>query len=182
MNVTISVNGVGVPSRWVAAVAALVGLTAVSASITRAASPRTHWSAGDKLSAIDLNANFDGLDSRIAAIEMERVERATVLGGCTAVSQSGSWMTLVRNGPGDCTVVFTPGVFSAAPTCVATSYGTNGAWPRYGYVVKINNTDGLGNPGASGVRVRHMSIDTITPIPNGQTADEAFGIVCSGPR
>lgn len=140
----------------------------------------TVWKSGDPLKAADLNGNFSALDTRISAVEATRTEWAIIGFGCASIVQSSPWMTTVNNGAGDCSIIFKSGTFSGAPTCVAISNGSNGAWPRYAYVVKINSLSGLGAPGSDGVRVRHMVVDTtIGPI-NGSVTDEPFSLTCIG--
>lgn len=143
--------------------------------------PKT-WNAGDPLKAADLNENFSSLDARLVALEEYRTESAVIGFNCTSTSQSGAWMTLVNNGAGDCTVLFTNGTFSSPPTCIGTSYGSNGAWPRYDYGVKVNGINGIGNPDVAGGRFRHMVVDTMTAVPNGAAANEPFAIICTGPK
>jgi hypothetical protein len=143
----------------------------------------TSWIVtGQPVSSSKLKANFDELQSRLISLEAQHTETAIISGGCLVSSKSSAWLTPSSNGAGDCSILFTPGTFPVVPTCIATSYGTNGAWPRYAYVVKINNLNGLGNPSATGLRARHLSIDTTIGPTNSAPADEAFGIACTGSR
>jgi hypothetical protein len=137
------------------------------------------YSTGDILTAKGLNDGFSGissgvnaLDARVSALEAQHVASGVVDATCNLASQSGG-MSTVNNGPGDCTVVFPANAFASPPTCVATSYGVNGAFPRYAYVVKATVT-------ASSARFKHMTVDTAIGPPNGATAAENAAFVCTG--
>lgn len=125
------------------------------------------------------------LEQRLAALEAPRprTEVATIGSDCKIISQSGPWMTLKKNDKGGCAATFEAGAFSTAPVCIGTSYGTNGAWPRYAYVVRVNGPDSVGNPTTLGATFRHMSVDTDKSNPTpGEVANESFAIACTGPR
>ena len=98
----------------------------------------------------------------------ERLERAIINcnAASTIVSQSGTWLTAVGNGTGDCTLTIATGIFSAAPTCVVTP--------------------------ATGITDRHAVIDTTTTVTAttvriqtetaGAPADGTINVICMGPR
>jgi hypothetical protein len=158
-------------------------LALVAAASALAYAYDTTWiKDGQPVSASALQGDLDEIQARLVTLEANHTESAVIGAGCTSISQSGPWMTLVNNGAGDCTVLFKNGTFSSAPTCVGTSYGSNGAWPRYAYVVRVNAINGVGSPDTSGGRFRHMSVDTDIAAPNGQAANEAFAIMCTGPK
>ncbi|MDB4960836.1 MAG: hypothetical protein JWP01_835 [Myxococcales bacterium] len=169
-----------------------VAVFAGTSSIANAWTSDTTWIAsGQPLSSTKLRTVLVEADARLAALEaasvtsstnLERIERVMIGAGCSSISQSGPWLTLTNNGPGDCTMLFTSGTFSATPTCVGTSNGTNGSWPRYAYVVKVNGLNGTGNPDVSAARVRHMVVDTASAAPNAGIVNEAFSMICIGPR
>lgn len=143
----------------------------------------TSWIVlGQPISSSKFKANLDEIQSRLSLLEAQHTETAIIGAGCQVSNKSSTWLTASSNSAGDCSILFTPGTFSVVPTCIATSYGTNGSWPRYAYVVKINNVNGLGNPSSTGLRARHLSIDTTIGPTNSAPADEAFGIACTGAR
>lgn len=99
----------------------------------------------------------------------ERIERAKITnsGTPTISSQSGSWISsLTDNGTGDTTINITSGMFSAAPTCVATGVRSSFAVPL-SFETTIST---------SAIRVR--TFDTS----GSGAADLAFEIICMGPR
>lgn len=60
---------------------------------------------------------------------IERIERATLTnsGSCAVSSQSGSWIASVSDpGAGQCTINFTAGLWSAAPTCICSGAPNGG--------------------------------------------------------
>ncbi len=63
--------------------------------------------------------------SEIAVLQMsERVARAATTPTGAVTTQTGSWLTRVDHpAPGNYVFVFTPTVFSAPPTCVASANG-----------------------------------------------------------
>jgi len=62
------------------------------------------------------------LRNDVAILQMsERVARATITGTGTVTAQTGAWIRQVEHpSPGNYVLRFAPGVFGAAPTCVAT--------------------------------------------------------------
>jgi hypothetical protein len=173
------------PRGWKRRLLLYVGtpLALVTAASALAYAYDTNWIAANQpVSASALKTDLDEIQTRLVELEANRTESAIIGPGCTSISQSGPWMTLVNNGAGDCTVLFKNGIFSAAPTCVGTSYGSNGAWPRYAYVVKVNAINGVGIPDTNGARFRHMVVDTAIAAPNGAANDEAYAISCTGPK
>lgn len=98
----------------------------------------------------------------------ERIERATIAnpaGTASITSQSGSWISSVsRTAAGAVTVNFTAGMFSSAPSCTCTTFGSAGESCEIGTTATTSSL---------GVRVR-----------NGVNADgdESFYILCMGPR
>lgn len=98
---------------------------------------------------------------------LERVERArlTVSGACTIASQSGSWLSsCTYNGAGNVTLNFASGMFSAAPSCVATAIGGNRS-AMYGEA-----------PSSSNWQV-YASNNVFNSL-----SDNNFSVICMGPR
>ncbi len=99
----------------------------------------------------------------------ERVERArmatacTINGSCSITDQTGSWVSVSRTGTGSYTATFSSGIFSGAPTCVATS--------------STSNQGGCSTTSASSSSV---TINCVAP--NTTAADIGINLICMGPR
>lgn len=182
MKITIESNITLSPSarrgiRWV-----LLPVAVFAGTATFAHAYDTSWvRSGQPVSSSQLASNLNEIQARLVGLEANRTEWARVTGSCVIESQSGAWTTAMSTGAGDCSLNFTTGHFSQAPSCVVVSNGSNGAFPRYLYSARVNDLNGLGFPSAAGARVKHMTIDTDhggSPAP----AAEAFTIVCTGRR
>lgn len=103
------------------------------------------------------------------SVTAERIERIKVTnsGTPTISSQSGSWVTsLTDNGVGDTTINIASGMFSSAPTCVATGV-------RSSFAVPLSFETAITT---SAIRIR--TFDTS----GSGAADLAFELMCMGPR
>lgn len=176
----IEVSGV----RWMrraAVVAGLIGFAGVaSGDVLHHFAPHTAAKAQDvEDNFVDLDARVTAIDGRVGAIESLRMETAVISANCTLTSKSSPWLTVQYMPAGSpmntCRVVYEPGVFSAAPTCTATSYGVNGAAPAYIYAMKLQ-----GIPTATYADFVHEDINTNTD--TGEGANEPFGLICVGPK
>jgi len=99
----------------------------------------------------------------------ERVERArmatacTINGSCSITDQTGSWVSVSRTGTGSYTATFSAGIFSGAPTCVATSSTSN-------------------QGGCSTTSASSSSVTISCVAPNTTAADIGINLICMGPR
>jgi hypothetical protein len=165
--------------RWAIRIGIPIAVVTGGGALAFASLPQ--FKDGDTLTAKSLNDEFlavskgqDAMDARVAALEGQHLVYGVLDASCKFASQSGGIST-VNNGPGDCTVVFAASTFSSPPTCVATSQGQNGTFPRYAYVVKA-----IADGTATSARFKHMSVDTLYGPPNGATAAENFAVICVG--
>ncbi len=95
----------------------------------------------------------------------EHIERATIAnnGSCSITSQSGSWISSVSHNSGGCTLNFTGGEFSSAPSCSGTT--------EQNYAVSF------------GVAPTTSSVDIRTTLTtNASLTDKNFEIICMGAR
>jgi len=178
MQVTIEISRQTTKRLLVVAITPLTVLLGIAVS-NAVPVPHLNFRSNDVLTADQLNENFANLNERVAAIESastEHVVRAVIAAGCVLTSQFPASSVMVsRSDPGDCTVTFAEGTFSGAPTCMATSYGVNGDFPRYHYGVEL-----AGGPTMTTARFRHSAIDNETTA--NAFVNEPFGILCVGPK
>jgi hypothetical protein len=105
-----------------------------------------------------------GSNGVVSSGSSERIERAYIASGGSITSQSG-WLASATNpSTGQYTLTITAGLFSAAPSCVATPVTTGNSY------ISINST-----PTTTSVPVTQR--DSSNVLLNG-----AFYIVCMGPR
>jgi hypothetical protein len=180
---------------YVATPLALVAVTAAIASAGPVNPIDTSWiAAPNPISAALLKGNLDDLqkqstdlqataaqiDTRLTTIENTLTLSIVIDENCNFITPPGP-LTEITNGMGDCTILFNS-AFSAAPTCVATSNGSNGVWPHYTYVTRLNGPNALGRPTITGARVRTLEIDNQAAAPNSVPADGTVAVICVGPK
>ena len=96
---------------------------------------------------------------------VERIERAhfTNTGSCAVETQSGVWIASVSDpGTGQCAITFSSGIFSAKPACSCSTVG--------------------GEYCALGVLPTVSGLSTVTRTDAGTLTDDAFDLICMGPR
>jgi hypothetical protein len=156
--------------RWI-----LLPLAVFAGTVTVAHAYDTSWvRSGQPVSSSQLLSNLNEIQERLVALEAVRTEWVQLSGTCTILGQSSAWATASSVGTGECELAFAMGRFSAMPGCVSVSNGVNGAFPRYLYGTRMS-------AGSSGLRVRHMVIDTASGGAP-QASPEAVTIVCTGRR
>ena len=135
-----------------------------SAAMTAHAYDTTWISPQQTLSSAKLKANLDEIQSRLTALESERVFRATISQQGVLMAQNSAWTQTNRLGTGSYLFTFTAGTFSAPPTCVATAYAGNAIPPA--------------------IECFNVSTTGITCQANagGSNVDTSLFLICAGPR
>jgi hypothetical protein len=133
----------------------------------------------DSLSIMSDGANWLVLSNKISSQStlQERIERAVITPSsssvCTINSQSGTWLSgTTPVGAGDCTVTIASGVFSAAPTCVATI--NSGDSTSYLESARINVVSAT----SFSLKENYVSSGSSTVL----AANIAINVICMGPR
>ena len=131
----------------------------------------TAWiKSGDPLSAAKLKSDLDEIQTRLDDLEkQEPVQRSTVNADGSIKSQAGSWITIDVNnmhnpGSGSYGLLFSAGVFTDTPTCVATANAGNAAPP----IVECYNIDKNG-------------ITCQVATSSGAPVDTGLFLICVGP-
>jgi len=84
----------------------------------------TTWIAAQQpISSSKLKANLDELQTRLAALEKQRVYGATIGSTGTIVGQTSPWISVINHsGTGSFVITITDGIFASTPTCVASAF------------------------------------------------------------
>jgi hypothetical protein len=133
MKVRIVVIDWEIPARvkkWALRLGIPLGGLATAGGIAYASLPHV-FASGETLSAANLNADLQSLDTRLAALEGRRLVQVEAnitpeSNVCTLSDQKPTtWATAASiNGDGTCQLTFVPGSFSGTPICLATNGST----------------------------------------------------------
>ncbi len=112
-----------------AAAASVLGGGAIAHAQSTQAATTTDTLVGSALNTLG-NA-VSALRNDVNVLQMyERVARASITSTGAVTAQTGSWIAKVDHpGPGNYVVRFSPGVFSAPPTCITTANASDPVAP-----------------------------------------------------